>query len=283
MLVDFHLHTEFSDDSVTPMEQQIESAIEHGLSEICFTDHVDYGIKKDWDEEGIRFHAGLDNYPAGAVTNVNYPEYFGKILRMRVLYGDKIALRAGLELGVQRHTMERNRLLAEKYREQLDFLLLSVHEIDDQLFWNREFMQGRTQEAYNLRYYEELAFLAAHFDEYDVLAHADLVSRYDPAGPYPFEKIRDPLADVFRTVIARGKGIEINTSSWRYHLPDTTPTRDILRLYRDLGGKILTMGSDAHTPSGVGDHMQEAQTILKELGFREFYTYTRREPVAHPL
>ena len=279
MRADFHLHSEFSDDSSTPMERQIARALELGLDEMCFTDHVDYGIKRDWDEPGeIPWHEGKP------VLNVNYPEYFGKLLRMRRLYGDRIAIRGGLEFGVQVHTIPRYEALYARWGTELDFVLLSIHQVDDLEFWTQDFQRGRAQEEYNRRYYEELLSVVQRYKHYNVLAHLDHIARYDEQGPYPFENIRDIAAEILRTAIRDGKGIEMNTSSWHYGQPDTCPARDILRLYRDLGGRILTIGSDAHTPRYLADHMEDARAILRdELGFREFCTFRRGEPVFHPL
>lgn len=287
MYADFHIHSEFSDDSRTHMEKQIQRAIDLGLREICFTDHVDYGIKKDWTEDPIRWRGGDGVGTAASdldpLTNVNYPEYFGKLLRMKKLYGHQITIRNGLEFGIQQHTIPRYEKLIEAYGRELDFVLLSIHQVEDQEFWNGEFLKGRSQAAYHQRYYEELLYAVTHFDGFDVLAHVDLISRYDPAGPYPFSQIRDILTDIFTVVIQKGKGIEINTSSWHYGLSDTTPSRDILALYRSLGGHIITMGSDAHTPDYIGDHMEEAQQILKEIGFSAFHTFASHTPIPHPL
>ncbi|MDD3796277.1 MAG: histidinol-phosphatase HisJ family protein [Lachnospiraceae bacterium] len=301
MYTDFHIHSEFSDDSTTPMERQIESAIALGISEICFTDHVDYGIKSDWTDGEIKWRGG-DGIGTSAselepMVNVNYPEYFGKLICMKKLYEDDISgkahaenaksafapcvgncpktgqlqdikIRSGLEFGVQKHTICRYENLLKKYGNELDFVLLSIHQVENKEFWNGEFMKGRSQEEVNLRYYEEMLYVASHFDGFDVLAHVDLISRYDRSGPYPFDRIKDILTDIFNVIIQKGKGIEINTSSWHYGLSDTTPSKDILRLYRSLGGKIITMGSDAHTPNYIGDHMEDAQLILKNLGFK---------------
>ncbi len=274
MLADYHVHCEFSDDSNTPMEQQIEAAIAAGLDEICLTDHVDYGIKNDWDDYGpIKMReSGLK------LWNVNYMEYFGKLLRMRRLYEDQIAVKNGLEFGVQYHTIPQFEALYEKWKDQLDFILLSCHQVNDQEFWTQDFQRGHTQDEYNMRYYEEILKVITHYDHYSVLAHVDLLSRYDMAGVYPFDKIKDIVAEILKTAIDHGKGIEINTSSWHYKLDDTQPCQDILRLYKDLGGEIITIGSDAHVPRYVGDHFKDATAILKDIGFQYFCTYVKGVP-----
>ena len=287
MYADYHMHSEFSDDSFTPMEQQIERAISIGLDEICFTEHVDYGIKKDWDEDDIKWRGGdginTDPGVGAPLTNCNYPEYFLKIDRMRKTYGTKIKIKAGLEFGIQVHTIPKYERLIELYDDKMDFILLSFHQVDDLESWNGEWMIGKTRDEYNLKYYEEILKVVSKYDGYDVLAHVDLMSRYDPEGPYPFEKMKDILTDIFKIVIAKGKGIEINTSSWHYKLNDTTPSRDILKLYHDLGGTIITIGSDAHKIEFVGDHFKDAAKILKEIGFENYYAYDHHKPLAHKI
>lgn len=82
------------------------------------------------------------------------------------------------------------------------------------------------------------------------------------------------VAEILKLAIADGKGIELNTSSWHYGLDDTMPSRDILRLYKDLGGRIITVGSDAHYTKYMADHMEDARAILRdEIGMKEIYTF----------
>lgn len=286
MFMDYHIHCEFSDDSKTPMEQQVEQAIKLGMDEICFTDHVDYGVKKDWVEGNIAQRSSDEQaiyLNTNYLANVNYPEFFGKLLRMKVMYGDRITIKNGLEFGVQRHTIPRFEALLDQYGESLDFTLLSIHQVEDKEFWTGDFTRGRNQEEYNRRYYEEMLYCVNHFDGYDILAHIDLNTRYDPAGIYPFEKVKDIVTEILKTAIAKGKGIEINTSSWRYGLDDTTPSREILKLYHSLGGKIITVGSDAHTPEYVGNHFKEAIEILRNIGFEAIYTYEKHKPISHDI
>ena len=280
MYTDYHIHTEFSDDSLERMETHIERAMELGMDELCFTDHVDYGIKPDWDEWDKPFEIHEGKYH---ILNVNYPEYFAKLLRMRRIYQGKMVIKAGLEFGVQSHTIPQYKKLIEQYGNQLDFVLLSIHEVDDTEFWTGDFQKGRTQEEYNMRYYEEMLAVVENFHDYSVLAHVDLISRYDKAGLYPFEKIKPILTKIFQTAIADGKGIELNTSSTHYQLKDTTPSRDILRLYRDLGGRIITIGSDAHNVKRLAEYVPESMQILRELGFTEFCTFEKMQPIVHKL
>lgn len=283
MLADYHVHTVFSDDSVYPMEAVVQDALALGLDELCFTDHVDYGIKRDWDDpRGVSVRAGGPGEPAEIpLCNVDYPRYFQQIRQLQIQYAGRIRLKAGLEFGMQIHTIPQYQALSDRY--PMDFVLLSVHQIEDKEFWTQEFQQGRTQEEYNLRYYEELLALVQQYHGYSVLAHLDLIVRYDLQGRYPFEALRPILTEILRTVIADGKGIEVNTSCYRYGLHDLTPSRDILRLYRQLGGRILTFGSDSHKPEHLGAHLRETQQALRDLGFTEWCTFDAMQPVFHPL
>ena len=287
MYCDYHVHTEFSDDSREPMEKQLERAIELGLDEICFTDHVDYGIKKDWEEGNISWRGGdgvnYDPCQQEPLANVNYPEYFGKLLRMKEIYGKKIKIRQGLEFGIQTITIQPFERLYRRYQNELDFILLSMHQVDNKEFWNQEFQQGKTQQEYNESYYKEIYEVQKRFKNYSVLAHLDLLVRYDKQGIYPFEKVEEMIAEILKLAIQDDKGIEINTSSWHYGLKDTQPSGKILQLYKDLGGRILTIGSDAHTVRYLADHIRDAQEILKQIGFKEICTFDQMKPIFHLL
>ena len=279
MNADYHLHTEFSDDSDTPIEAVVERAIALGLNEICITDHVDYGAKTEWrSANDLLWIQGIRQ------KNVPYSMYFARLDALRAQYGSRISIRSGLEFGMQTTTIPQYTAVVERYRRELDFVLLSVHEIDDLEFWNQDFQRGKTQEEYNLRYYRELLALVEKFKDYSALAHLDLLARYDQNGLYPFDKVREFVVAILERVILDGKGLEVNTSSWRYELGDTTPSREILRLYRDLGGRVLTLGSDAHTPGQIAEHFADARAILRdELGFKEICAFDKMTPTFHEL
>ena len=276
MLADYHVHTEFSDDSTYPMDSVVRDAIGLGLDEICITDHVDYGVKNDWDSgKEIPYRGGEP------LANVDYPRYVEEIRRARQLYGEKIAVKMGLEFGVQVHTVPQFEALFRRY--PFDFIILSIHQVEDKEFWTQDFQKGRSQREYNERYYEEMLNVVRAYKDYSVLGHMDLIKRYDEAGIYPFEKVKPVIAEILRTVIADGKGIEINTSSHRYGLDDSMPSAQLLALYRDLGGAIVTTGSDSHAPAHLGTFLEEAKDQLRALGFQHFCTYEKMEPIFHRL
>ena len=121
----------------------------------------------------------------------------------------KNAMRMGMELGMQIHTLPQFQALYDRY--PFDFIILSVHQVEDQELWTGDFQKGRTQQEYNERYYEELLGLVEHYQAYSVLGHMDLIVRYDENGVYPFEKVRPVVEEILKRAIRDGKGIEVNT------------------------------------------------------------------------
>ena len=278
MLADYHVHTDYSDDSTYPMEDVVTDAIERGLDEVCFTDHVDYGVKRDWDDPlGVVYRAGGPGEPERmAIANVDYPRYVAQISELQARYGNRIRIKLGLEFGMQVHTIPQYEKLFSSY--PFDFIILSIHEVGDKELWTQDFQRGLTQPEYNERYYEAMLEVVRTYHDYSVLGHLDLITRYDLAGVYPFEKVRPIIEEILKVVIADGKGIEVNTSSHRYGLSDSTPSEDILRLYHELGGEVITIGSDSHAPEHLGAYLAEAQDQLRSLGYRYTCTYEGMKP-----
>ncbi|MDO4538754.1 MAG: histidinol-phosphatase HisJ family protein [Coriobacteriales bacterium] len=278
MLADYHVHCMFSDDSWYAPEQVCEDAWKNNLDEICFTDHVDYGIKPDWDDAlSAKVMMGQ------RVLNVDYDAYFPCIADLRAKWAGKLVVKTGLEFGVQTHTVGQFNELWNRWGNQLDFVLLSIHQVGDAEFWTGEFQEGRSQEEYNRAYYQELYDVATSFEHWSVLAHLDLIKRYDSVGILDFPANRDLVAATLEHVVEQGKGIELNTSSVRYGLADSQPAREILELYRDLGGTILTLGSDSHAPEHLGAYLRHYQKYLASLGFEGFCTYDKMAPTFHPF
>ena len=264
MLCDYHVHSAYSCDCDFAPRDIADLAIELGVSELCFTDHVDYFL----DDE---------------TQHIEYPEYLAGLTALQAEYDGRLTIRRGIELGVQKHTLPRYLEDHEKYGAALDFALLSVHEIDDLEFHNGEFLAGRDRTAFNRDYYAYLLDIVEQFPHYSVLAHLDVIKRYDPDGPLADSEVEDLLRAILRRAVADGKGLEVNTSCFRYGLRDLTPSRHILRLFKELGGDIVTVGSDSHAPAHLAKGIPEAKAALKEMGFRFFCTFEGMQPQYHAL
>ncbi len=278
MFADYHVHSHYSDDSDYPMEEVVKDAIALGLDEICFTDHVDYGVKLDHGVPGTLPRYAPDGSP---FYNTDYPAYFAQIAQLQEKYGDRITIRKGLEFGVEMCHLEEYRKLYETW--PMDFIIHSNHQVDDVEIYLPEYFAGRSQKEYNRAYYEEILRTVNAFKTYSVLGHVDSLNRYDPLGACPLSDFEDLVREILKVVIADGKGIEINTSSERYGVKDLTPSIDILKIYKELGGQILTIGSDSHAKPHLGYNIMKTRKIAKDLGFKWFCTYDKMQPTFHEL
>jgi len=261
MLADYHMHTSFSDDSNYPMKDCIEKAISLGFDEICFTEHIDYGCS--------------------TAFCCDCKEYLNTVRKYQKEYAGKITLKYGIEFGAQAHHKDYFKKIFDSY--PFDFVLLSFHQVQDKELWNGDFQSGKTQAEYNRIYFEEMLNTAKALNCFSVLAHMDLMRRYDSYGEYPFEKSKEQIEEILKYIIAHGKGIEVNTSSFRYKLNDLTPATPIIKLYRELGGEIITIGSDSHREIQVGDHVRYVRDILKTMGYKYFTTFDQMQPSFHLL
>lgn len=264
MYSDSHAHTNYSCDSKTPMREMIERAIQNGIETLTFTEHVDHGLARD-------------------EIVCDYASYFPELERLAAEYADKIDIRKGIEFGAQRHT------IADFERDfaahEFDFVILSCHQIDNLEFWDDTYQAGKNQEEINRIYYEEILAVMKEYKHYAVLGHLDVIKRYDPYGIYPDENVMDLVDEILRLAIKDDKGIELNLSNVRYGLPDLTPSRAILKRYRELGGRILTIGSDGHSPDQLmtRERFDEAAENLKALGFREHCVFKGMKPTFYAL
>ncbi len=260
-LADYHMHSYFSNDTKCPAEDMVRKAISLGFDEIALTDHVDYGVK--------------------SIENCNYEKYFTELEMLKKKYENKIKVKIGIEFGIQEHTINKYQEDFEKY--PFDFILLSNHQINDQEFWNYKYQEGKTQEEFQRGYYKAILNVIKRYKNYSVLAHLDVIRRYDKYGDFPNEIVLECIEPILEQVIADGKGIEINTSSFRYGLPELMPSRMILKKYYELGGKIITIGSDAHSTEYIGSHFDTVKRELRKIGFTHFCTFNKMIPMFHEL
>lgn len=267
MYSDSHLHCAFSSDSDTPPEEQIRRAIALGMHQMTFTDHYDPDFPPD------EFDFLLD-----------FDAYFWQLSELREKYRRQIDIGIGMELGLQPALSAPPEETVNRY--PFDFIIGSTHVtrgIDP--YYTEKLMQGCTEEqAYRIYFEEELENLT-RYDCWDIAGHLDYVVRYGPHRnrDYTWERYGDVLEEILKTVIQKGKGIEINTAGFAAGLGYAHPMPAVWKRYRELGGELLTIGSDAHTPDRLGQHFQEAADFLKSLGFRYYTVFRERQPQFLPL
>lgn len=268
MKIDFHSHSDFSIDSQAPMEDMIISAIEKGITNLAFTDHVDY----DYDEDGITNDWTFD-----------MTQYFKSIETFRSKYKDKIELHTGVELGIQPHLGERCNALIKNH--PFDFVIASLHTVDYKDLYNKKFFKTRTNEASLREYYESYYKSMIQLDDFSVLGHLDLYLRYwEPLKNEPIKRYFDQLEVIFKYLVENEKGIEVNSGGYfKYKLLSNNPSDDILKFYKSLKGQVITLGSDAHTPEHIGTLHDENLHLLEAIGFKYVCTFKNMKPEYHSI
>jgi len=117
------------------------------------------------------------------------------------------------------------------------------------------------------------------------LGHLDYIVRVTPTKDknYSYDKYKDAIDPILELLVQQGKGLELNTGSFRYGLRQPHPCTDVLRRYHELGGEIITVGTDAHKPQDVGSYLDLASEILQLCGFKYYTIYEKRSPEYHKL
>lgn len=259
MISDYHMHTEFSTDSDTPMELMANRAIELGMKRICFTDHMDM------------------EFPGGDFQ-LDTPLYMAKVQRLQREFEGRLEILFGVELGMQRHLIRMQEEYVEKY--PFDFVIGSMHLLHGQDPYERKIFEGRSDADVYGEYFLETLENVKRFCGFQSLGHLDYVVRYGryQARDYSYARYADIIDEILRTLAERGCGLELNTGGLKYGLGFPNPHPGILRRFRELGGEIVTVGADAHSPEYVGYAFDAAEAYLKEAGFAYRAEFKNRKP-----
>ncbi len=318
MLPDFHLHSHFSGDSDAAPEEIILSARQKKVPFLCFTDHFD----PDYPSKDVSFDLNLDAYFTGlrrlkALQNSGPEILIGAELGLQPHLGDFFRSRLSgysfdfligsthlvdradpyypsfwegcdVELGLQPHLGDffRSRLSGYSF----DFLIGSTHLVDRADPYYPSFWEGCDVTASVRRYLETTLENICAFDGFDVYGHLDYIIRYIPSASgrksYSLSESSDlsELVDeILKLLLDKGKGLEVNTGGFRSGLSQPNPSAGILRRYRELGGEILTVGSDAHSPEQIASHFEETAEFIRSCGFRYITIFQNRKPEFLPV
>lgn len=270
IIADYHLHSSFSGDSDTPMEKMILQGIQLGLDKMCFTEHNDFDYPPNEKDTENTFLLNADSYLYDCV-------------KLRDKYADKIQILFGVEIGLQPHLSRQNAAFAKAH--EYDFIIASSHICNGKDPYYPAFFYGRSPEDAFLEYFESILDNLNTYSNFDVYGHLDYVVRYSPTKDqsYSYETFSDLFDKILTKLIDMGKGIEINTAGLSKGLRDAHPCRGIIRRYRELGGEIITPGSDAHAPGQIASDFDRAAEILKDCGFQYYTTFEKRSPSFHKL
>ncbi len=258
-IADCHLHTEFSTDSETPMEAQIQQAIRLGMKHICITDHMDF------------------DFPSGEFS-IDTDKYVQQILDLREKYKEQIFVGLGVELGLQYHLKDTINAYLKKY--PFDFAIGSIHLLHgEDPYTGAIFERVGDEEAYR-EYFRETQRILTQAPDIDSFGHLDYIVRYGKrkAEDYSYRKFADEIDAILRTLIDKDIALEVNAAGFRT-LGFTNPHRDVIRRYRELGGEKLTIGSDGHVPEYLGYRFGEFLGLLSSCGFKYYTIFKQRKEI----
>ncbi len=272
--MDCHTHTYCSPDSDAPLGAMLSRAQELGLQAFAVTDHI----------ELCRFYPqGFYDAPArNAEDFFDYAARYERSMEQnriaKDLYNGKLQLISGIEMGEPNADLALAESLLQDKR--LDFVIASLHELPDKLDFY--FLDYQTEDVTKLldTYFAELLKIC-RWGKFDILGHLTYPLRYivGDGGIHPdMTRWRDCIAECLKAVIRNGRGIEINTSGYRQRYGKPFPDREYLELYRDLGGTLLSLGSDAHRPEDVGGGIAQGAALAKACGFDRVCYFLRHEP-----
>lgn len=287
---DFHTHTSFSSDSAAAPEEMAAQAVRLGLKTLCITDHMDYLFPAQYSDR-FTFDPKL---------------YFTRLCDLREHFSSQLTILIGIELGLRNETAVRAECISY-YRRltagyPFDFVIGSTHVLEDLDPYYPEYWETHSAANGLQAYFEAILSNLKHYDMFQVYGHLDYLVRYLPfekqnrsntsskqaertAGQpdYDYAAYRELIDEILRQLIENGKGLELNTSGYQYGLPYAHPRPEILQRYRELGGELITIGSDGHCPEHLAYDFDRASRLLRSLGYRYYTVYRAQKPEFLPL
>ena len=264
---DTHMHTLFSGDGHETPFDMAKTACKNGLDGIVFTDHL------DWD---YMSEPGL--------FDLDIPGYFSEISNLKQNPAcQNLEILTGIELGLQEHLVDRHRQILKEY--DFDQVIGSIHQVDGLDPYYESYYKGRDiYEAYEDYFGAAISNLSL-FPEIDTFGHLDYVSRYGirhfgaEVGTLHYEDHKASIDKILEFLISQNIALEVNTGAIRCDMSEPNPSYRILQRYYEMGGRLITIGSDAHHLEHVALSFSEVRDRLSEIGFTQYAVYKKREPV----
>ena len=267
IMYDTHIHTNNSPDSKQSIDTVCTTAIEKGLSAVSICDHAEVSL----------FH--MDDFHkliANSIEDVKMTQ--GK-------YGNKIKILQGIE--ISEFFWDEEKLSGFLSLSDYDVILGSVHRVDcveHSDSYSRVVMSETSEENLHVflrTYFADMIQMIENYD-FDVLSHLTVPLRYIN-GKYgrgiEISRYNDTIRKILSMIIEKGIALEINTSGLDTLINCTFPDEKHVRWYKEMGGELVTIGSDAHSPDRIGYGFDRAKKMLKDIGFDGYYYYEKRKPV----
>lgn len=261
ILTDTHVHSCYSSDSSANPEDMIQKALDKGFSYFYLTDHMDYDFPII---DGLDFILDVDAYDT-------------LFEQLHKKYQNKIVLRKGIELGVKEDIVGDIINLLDHH--SYDFVIHSTHLVNNTDPYQESFWGSMSERDCIFHYFETVHDNLKLFTDFDTCAHLDYVIRHAPSQckDYSYKLYGDVIDEILKFLINNGKALEVNTGGLRYGLSNPNPHVDILKRYRELGGELLTIGSDAHKPEFYAFQFDKAEALLKKIGFQYYTVFFERK------
>ncbi len=261
---DYHVHTIYSHDCSFSAAEQLNAAEKNGITELCFTDHVDFDSQD---------------------MPISRPPADLRALRrdLNSLRNNHLSIQVKLGAEISLADMAAAKA-AEEYVSpaEPDFIIGSVHTVERIDTYFPEYFIGKTKQTAYYAYLDTILKGIKDCSMMSVLGHYDFVAKYAPFEDrrMTLDVSKELFSEIFKDLILRGKGIEVNTSAW---WDGSAWGLDVLKFYHELGGEFVTTGSDAHKPDRVGRRLDEAAELAKMAGIPYIATFDRLKPNFHSI
>ena len=262
-MIDIHNHCKYSYDSKAEPKSMIELAIQKGAKIYGFSDHVDLKVGKSFEE-----------------TVANTQACLSELHTYRRAYADTLIL-CGVEFDHRREAGEKYKKLVDMF--DFDYVIQSVHEIGDRECYSGFFKGLTIDEGYHMYFDEVEDSLRVPFD-FQILGHLGFLfkSAKNISSNEYFNRYQDRITKILKLIIQRGIALETNTSTYKSPV-SCVPDENVLRLYYELGGRKITIGSDAHSEERVMDHITEVLSLLAKIGFKDIYYFENKRERRIPI
>lgn len=258
-IFDQHVHTELSVDSEEKFENYLMRCDAMGVDYFVSTEHLDLG-------SGRKVQDIMPNFDQQRALIEKYQSQY------------KVKILMGIEVGYKSRVKDRNEEVLEN--NDFDVVLLSVHENEEVGVTSEEFVGGRTPEQIYDNYLVLCIKAATEFDNFDIFTHVDFILRY--IDKVDIRKFENRLKELFRVIIEKNKVLEFNTR-FLYSYNDSSYIEFIFQTYFDMGGRNISLGSDAHSAGAFHGQFKWAAEILKSIGFKEVTLFIKREAIKAEL
>lgn len=256
-MIDYHVHTLLCHHAQGTMEAYIQRAVEIGLSEICFLDHLT--IQNS--EKGL------------SMTPEEVPFYFQAVQRLKQQYEKAIHVKAGIEIDFNPAHTDLFKEITGTYA--FDVIAVALHFPEGLDIVSRrspwKYGEKDTDDVYGL-YFEQLENML-DYNYFDVICHLDLIKKFGRTSSRPFD---EEINQILSKIKVKNLTVEVNTSGYNHPAQEAYPSPDILTKCCEQGINI-TLGSDAHHPANVGQHYDRIVPVLRSAGYRHLTTFTQRK------